>query len=179
MQYAIEMFFDKETEARLFGIARKVADEKISTKYFEWKQRPHITLACFNDPDEALCAEKLREFAEKHSAMPIHFGSVGMFCDTRAIFASPVMNIAMYQFQKDLHDHLSGFDTKGREWYCPERWVPHCGLALTGDDDNEAFFRASDLILREFTKMSGEGVELGLVKISFPVEEIFTVRLGR
>ena len=35
----------------------------------------------------------------------------------------------------------------------------------------------SDLILHEFTKMSGRFVSVGLVKISFPVEEICTFDL--
>mgnify|MGYP007111799608 CR=1 FL=1 len=52
MQYAIELFFDKETEASLFELAKKVADANLSTKYLEWKTRPHVTLACFNDVDE-------------------------------------------------------------------------------------------------------------------------------
>ena len=37
----------------------------------------------------------------------------------------------------------------------------------------------SDLILREFKKMSGQFVAVGLVKITFPVEEIYTIELGR
>lgn len=61
----------------------------------------------------------------------------------------------------------------------PNRWVPHCTIALTGDDESEAFFRASDVLLREFKKISGEFVSIGLVKITFPVEEIFTVNMNR
>lgn len=179
MQYAIELFFDKETENRLFHLAERVAEEKISTKYLEWKTRPHITLACFSDVDEALCAEKVGIFAQSHKVMPVHFGSIGMFTDTRAIFASPIMNMDMYLLHSELHECLKDFDTKGWEWYCPNRWVPHCGLALTGQDDSDAFFKASDLLLREFEKMSGEFVEIGLVKISFPVEEIYSAQLSR
>ena len=61
----------------------------------------------------------------------------------------------------------------------PNRWVPHCTIALTGDDESEAFVRASDVLLREFKKISGEFVSIGLVKITFPVEEIFTVNMNR
>ena len=43
----------------------------------------------------------------------------------------------------------------------------------------EIFYKASDLILREFRKMYGEFTKLGLVRITFPVEEIFTVELGK
>ena len=178
MQYAIELYYDKETEKKLFDIAQKIADEKISTRFLEWKTRPHLTLACFNDVDEAYCIKKLKDFAENHKIMPAYIGSVGMFNDTKTIFVSPVMNSGMYQFQRELHENLKEFDTTGWEWYCPDRWVPHCTIALTNDDEKEAFFQASDLLLREFKKISGEFVAIGLVKITFPVEEIFTVEMN-
>ncbi|MCM1183513.1 MAG: 2'-5' RNA ligase family protein [Roseburia sp.] len=177
MQYAIELYFDNETEDKLFGLAKKVAAEKISTKFLEWKTRPHLTLACFNDVDEGECIERIREFAKKHKVLPAYIGSIGMFNDSKTIFVSPVMNSSMYQFQRELHEALNGFDTKGWEWYCPDRWVPHCTIALTKEDADEAFFKASDLLLHEFKKISGKFVSIGLVKVTFPVEEIFTIDL--
>lgn len=179
MQYAIELYYDKETEDKLFDLAKKIADEKISTKFLEWKTRPHLTLACFNDVDERGCVKKLKIFAQDHNVLPAYIGSIGMFNDTKTVFVSPIMNSGMYQFQRELHEHLKDFDSKGWEWYYPNRWVPHCTIALTGQDESEAFFKASDLLLREFKKMSGEFVAIGLVKITFPVEEIFTVELSR
>lgn len=178
MQYAIELYYDKETEDKLFELAKRVADEKISTRFLEWKTRPHLTLACFNDVEEAKCIEKLKAFAKDHKTMPAYIGSIGMFNDTKTVFVSPVMNSSMYQFQRELHEFLEEFDTKGWEWYCPDMWVPHCTIALTGDDNDNAFFKASDLLLHEFKKMSGKFVSIGLVKVSFPVEEIFTVDLS-
>lgn len=178
MQYAIELYYDKETEDKLFELAKRVADEKISTRFLDWKTRPHLTLACFNDVEEAKCIEKLKAFAKDHKTMPAYIGSIGMFNDTKTVFVSPVMNSSMYQFQRELHEFLEEFDTKGWEWYCPDMWVPHCTIALTGDDNDNAFFKASDLLLHEFKKMSGKFVSIGLVKVSFPVEEIFTVDLS-
>ena len=178
MQYAIELFFDKETEEKLFALAQRVAEEKLSTKYLEWKTRPHVTMACFNDIDEEKCKRQLESFAKAHNAIPVHFASVGMFNDTRAIFASPVMTESMYQLQRELHEYMKGFDTKGWEWYCPNTWVPHCALAMTGEDADDVFYKASDLILHEFRKMSGMFVSVGLIRITFPVEEIFTVKLN-
>ena len=55
--------------------------------------------------------------------------------------------------------------------------MPYCTLALTKEDDEDIFFKASDLILREFEKISGKFVSIGLLKITFPVDEIFTVEL--
>jgi hypothetical protein len=55
--------------------------------------------------------------------------------------------------------------------------VPHYALALMVEDETEAFFKASDPILRRFEKLSGKFTSIGLVKITFPVEEIFMVNL--
>ena len=52
MLYAIELYFDKETEKKMAALAERVAEENLSTKFLEWKTRPHLTLACFNDVDE-------------------------------------------------------------------------------------------------------------------------------
>ena len=49
MQYAIELYYDKEIEDQLFELAKRVTNEKISTKFLEWKTRPHLTLACLNE----------------------------------------------------------------------------------------------------------------------------------
>lgn len=179
MQYAIELYFDEKTESQLMELAQKIADEKISTKFLEWKTRPHLTLACFNDVDEDDCRGKLKDFVTNYRVLPAYIGSVGMFNDTRTIFVSPVMNRDMYQFQRELYECLQGFDASGWEWYCPDRWVPHCTIALTRDDEEDAFFRASDLMLHSFQKLCGEFTSIGLVKITFPVEEIFTIDLKR
>ncbi len=178
MQYAIELYFDRETEQNLYDLAKKVAENGLSTGFLDWKTRPHVTLACFNNVDERKCGELLAGFARKHGRIPVHIGYVGMFNDTKTIFAAPIMNSKMYKLQRELHECLRDFDTTGWEWYRPDRWAPHCTLALTGKDDEEIFYKASDLILREFQKMSGEFISVGLVKISFPVEEIFTAELS-
>ena len=177
MQYAIELFYDEKTEQKLLHLAQRVADEKLSTKFLEWKTRPHLTLACFNDVEEEKCIQQLKKFAQNHNRMPAYIGSVGMFNDTKTIFVSPIMNRSMYQFHQELHESLNGFDTTGWEWYCPDIWVPHCTIALTREDADAVFYKASDLILHEFEKISGAFVSIGLVKITFPVEEIYTTAL--
>lgn len=177
MQYAIELYFDKETENKLFHLAQMVAEKNLSTKLLEWNTKPHLTLACFNNVDEQKCINQLKNFAQCHKVIPVHIGSIGMFNDTKTIFASPVMNRSMYQLQEELHKCLNDYDTCGWEWYCPDSWVPHCTLALTGEDDESVFYKACDLLLREFKKMRGEFVSIGLVKITFPVNEVYTVEL--
>ena len=63
MQYAIELFFNEEMEKELFHYAQRIAEEKLSTKYLEWKIRLRITLACVHDVDEKACTETIKLFA--------------------------------------------------------------------------------------------------------------------
>lgn len=39
MQYAIELYYNEELEQKLFNLAKRVADEGLSTKFLEWKTR--------------------------------------------------------------------------------------------------------------------------------------------
>ena len=177
MQYAIELYFDEETEQKLWEIPDAIKDAGLSVKYHEWKTRPHITLACFSDVDEEKAKKRLRAFAEEQTVMPAYLGSLAMFTDTRVIFAAPVMREEMYAMQRALHEAMEGFDTKGWEWYLPGRWVPHCGLALMQEDPEENFYKACDLALRKFQKTVGKFTSVGLVKISCPVAELETFAL--
>nr|WP_308629148.1 2'-5' RNA ligase family protein [uncultured Eisenbergiella sp.] len=177
MQYAIEMYFDTATEKAIYNVANKIAERGISSKFMDWKTRPHVTLACFNDVDEDRCQKLLKDFAITHGKKPAYLGSVGMFNDTKTIFLSPIMTKTMYDLQRELQERMNVFDTAGWEWYLPDRWVPHCTVALTGEDPEEAFFDAADLVLHEFEKLQGTFTSLGLVKVTFPVEELYTVEL--
>ena len=85
----------------------------------------------------------------------------------------------MFQFQRELCEQLGEFDSNKYGWYHPNRWVPHCALALMNEDQEEAFYQASELILRSFKKLSGKFTAIALVKISFPMEELFTAQLDR
>lgn len=73
---------------------------------------------------------------------------------------------------------MNEFDSKGWEWYQPDGWVPHCTIALTSEDEENVFYQASDLILREFEKIEGFYTSVGLVKITFPVEDLVTFDFG-
>lgn len=179
MQYAIELYFDKNTEDSLLRLANRIGEEKLSTGFLSWKSRPHLTLGCFNDVDEAEATALLECFAYEHQPMTADIESVGMFTDTRVIFAQPVMTAEMYQLQRELYDCFAAYDTTGWEWYRPDAWTPHCTLALLASDGEEAFLQASQLVLREFQKTVGQFTAVGLVKVTHPVEELFTFPLGQ
>lgn len=113
MIYAIEMYFDKATEEKIMDIARKVADAGISTKYLEWKTRPHITLGVFNDIDEKRCTELLERFAAKHKPIKAHLHSVASWSDTKVIYLNPGMTRWLYDLHDEVYELMQEFDTRG------------------------------------------------------------------
>lgn len=178
MKYAIEMYFDKETESKIMNLAQKVADNNLSTKFLEWKTRPHVTMAVFDDIDENKCIDLLKDFAKDVNIIPAFLDSVAMFNDKKVVFLNPTMTKSMYQLHADLHEKLKEIDAQSWKWYKPDGWVPHCTIALNSEDDEEVFYKTSELILREFKKTEGRYESFGLVKITFPVEEIAIVPFG-
>ena len=101
--YAIEMYFDKETEEKIMRLAHKIADAGLSTKYLEWKTRPYATLAVYNDIDVDRCAQLLEKFANDRKAFSALFDAVGMFNYTKTIFLSPVMTRSLYELHSELY----------------------------------------------------------------------------
>ena len=178
MPYAIELFFNKETEEKLYRYVEIIAKEDLSRKFFDSKARPHVALAGFNDVDEKMCIERLNQFAKEQKKLPAYMGSVGMFTDTKTIFASPIMTDELYRIHRELHECLCSFDSKGYEWYYPGRWVSHSTLAMMRSDSDEAFYKACDFVLREFEKINGIFESIALVKISDIAEEIFVAELN-
>lgn len=174
MTYAIEMFFDSETEEKIMSLANKIADAGLSTKYLEWKTRPHVTLMVFDNVEEDKCINLLERFAKNHKAFPAILESVGMFNETKTIFLSPIKTRSMYELQRELYELMKELRSTVWEWYKPDGWVPHCTVALTSEDEEEVFYQASELVLREFKKFEGVYTSVGLVKITFPVEELVT-----
>ena len=170
--YAFELFFDSEMEEKIMTLARIVAEKGISTRYLEWKTHPHITLGVFEDIDETKGADILKAFAKSHAPSPAFLHSVAMFTDTKVVYLLPALNQSLFDLQRELYDRMSEFHGQWKDWYRPDVWAPHCAVALTAEDGQDAFYQASELILRAFQKTGGMYSSVGLVKITFPVEEL-------
>ncbi len=179
MKYAVNLYFDKDTEEKLSSLANSIADETKSDKISGYNIRPHLTLACFNDVDEPKCIKLLKTFAESRKAMPVKIGSVGMFTDSNTVFAVPTMTAEIIRLQHELHDVMSEFDKTGWDRYCPDNWSPHCTLAYTIEEGNEVFLKASEVLLRKFHPMTGKYAGLGLVNITPQAKDIFEIELPR
>jgi len=48
MLYAVELYFDKETEEKIMRLLNGIAKKGISKRYLEWQTRPHAIAYFFN-----------------------------------------------------------------------------------------------------------------------------------
>ena len=120
----------------------------------EWKTRPHVTLAVYNDIDADRCAQLLEKLADEHRASPAILDSVGMFNDTKTIFLSPTITRGLYDLHSELHALMKEFEASAWKWYKSDGWVPHCTVALTSEDAENVFYEVSDLVFCMSSKSS-------------------------
>lgn len=170
MRYAVEMYFDKESENKIWKYIEKIKDSGLGKRYYDWGVKPHVSLGIFNDIDEDRADEVLEEFAKSHKVIPAYLGSVGIFPDSGAIYLAPIVREDLINLNKDLLDAMKELDPNPERWYSPGVWIPHCAVALELDRDNLA--KAADIVIHDFEKLAGEFVSFGFVKVLEPSVEM-------
>ena len=79
MNYAIEMFFDKETDTSIREIWNDLHESKQSSYMSESGSIPHVSLTVFNQLDIDECNKRLTEFANSACGIEISLASIGTF----------------------------------------------------------------------------------------------------
>ena len=177
MLYAVELYFDKETEEKIMRLPQGIAEKGLSTRYLEWKTRPHITLGLFNNIDLEKCDTLLEEFTKQVKSLPAHLSSIGVFNNSRCIFLSPVVTRELLQLHLNFHDTFSFCDHSGYEYYLPDIWAPHCTVMLGNSDDDNAFYEAAKHVIENYEVLHGLFCEISFVEITMPVKEHTSHRL--
>lgn len=175
MPYAIEMFFDKNSDAYIRQIWRTLKENDISSFMHDSGNTPHISLAVFNKLDVSDADQKLHDFSARMPKFQIPLVNIGTFPTGEGVlFLSPVVTEELLHFHKALHDLFN--DAKDDQWpfYLPGLWIPHCTLALnlTREKLHEAF----DAVLSTHKPLGVEVDRIGLVEFH-PVKVIKEYKL--
>jgi 2'-5' RNA ligase len=171
MLYAVELYFNKETEEKIMRLPQGLAEKGLSTRYLEWKTRPHITLGLFNNIDLEKCDKLLKEFAKEVTSLPAHLSSIGIFNNSRCIFLSPVVTRELLQLHLNFHNIFSFCDHSGYEYYLPDSWVPHCAVMLGDSDNDNDFCESAKHVIENYGVLHGLFSEISFVEITMPVKE--------
>jgi len=79
MPYAVEMFFDKESDEYIRGLWRTLRESGISSYMYDSENVPHITLSVFRELDTADADKRLISFTEKVSKFKLVLVNLGAF----------------------------------------------------------------------------------------------------
>ncbi|MCQ6562497.1 2'-5' RNA ligase family protein [Paenibacillus mendelii] len=164
--YAVELFFNDAVERSVRLIWRELHELGISsTMYGIEEQRPHITVAVYNEIGQVeQLLEKVEAFMAKRDKLRLNFDVVGTFPTTRTLFASPTVTQELLRFHADYYAQCGGdWAASVSPLYIPGGWNPHCTLAIKLTDDQ--LRQAMAHVVPNFMPIAGETVELGVVKL--------------
>lgn len=161
MPYAVELYFDKESNNHIRNILNFLKNNNIP---LDEKTEPHISLALYNDLyDENKFLKELYDFSLNIQSFKISFSSIGIFLTEESVlFFAPVVTKNLLNIHKKYHNTFSQYNYNTIEYYKPNNWVPHCTIAmnLTESQLTNAVEKIKDI----FIPFSCNIVGIGLLK---------------
>ncbi|WP_412969150.1 2'-5' RNA ligase family protein [Fredinandcohnia sp. 179-A 10B2 NHS] len=131
--------------------------------------RPHITLAVYNSelPVENYI-NSFRFFTENLTQIEVNFDILSTFppnekFHTSVVFMPPTITSHLYETHRQFYKELIKYNSFANELYVPERWNPHCTLAI--GLDKQSLFKTFEYCISHFRPLEGKIKEIALVKI--------------
>jgi 2'-5' RNA ligase len=163
MLYAIEMFFDENSETNIQRIWRSLKESGISSYMNDSGSVPHITLSVFNKIDVNDVNNRLVSFSEKISKFTLSLSSIGAFpSEEGVLFLAPIVTEKLLHIHHLFHNSFT--DLKEDQWpyYLPGSWVPHCTLSI--NTKREKVHEALDIVIKAYSPLRIEVNRVGLVE---------------
>lgn len=131
MTYAIVLYFDPTTEARLRTLREALDRQLVDSLLAAAGVRPHLSLTVLRDVDPAALRPELRQLAGGFQPLSLSLGAVGTFPgDDGVVFVSPSVTAELLALHDRLLQRLDGLGLAMAPFYGRDRWVPHCTAAM-------------------------------------------------
>lgn len=171
MRYALEIFFDNKTEERIMEIVNGINEQGVNNTFLSWENRPHISLAGFNDVDINMCNKLLGEFANKTKAFQTQLVSIGVFNTTNNVFLSPIVTKELIDLHHNVHDLFNFCNSTGFEYYLPNNWIPHCAIMMGQPGNNKDLCEATKYVIENHRPLIGTICEICFIEATIPIKE--------
>ena len=140
--YAIVLYFDDTTNKIIGNMIERTATLSGNSYMLDINIPPHVTLGCFLSDEQSDLLEKVESFAKSVTPFKVTFHSIGAF-EPYVLFASPVKDECLTQMNNALHKLLlNDYEPAENANYLPDRWMPHCSLAVRLDAEQFAKAKA-------------------------------------
>jgi 2'-5' RNA ligase len=172
MGYAVELYFDSETEKSIWDLRHALIGQGISSTISELGDRPHISLAVFPNVDCDTLISLTKEYAGKIEPFDFKLSAIGTFpTDENGLFLSPVPTNLLLNCHQGFHDRLAESKITPSAYYIPENWIPHCTVEMNIPD--EQLPKAVEVCKKEFKPLLGQFREIGVVEFR-PIKHLAT-----
>jgi len=140
--YAIVLYFDNTTNIIIGNMIERTAALSGNNYMLDINIPPHVTLGCFFSNEQANLYERVESFAKGVTPFEVTFHTIGAF-EPYVLFASPVKDERLTQLNALLHESLlNSYEPAENANYLPDRWMPHCSLAVRLDAEQFAKAKA-------------------------------------
>lgn len=131
--YAIVLYFDDTTNKIIGNMIERTATLSGNSYMLDINIPPHVTLGCFFCGEQSDLLEKIESFVKSVTPFKVTFHSTGAF-EPYVLFASPVKDECLTQLNALLHESLlNSYKPAENTNYLPNKWMPHCSLAVRLD----------------------------------------------
>lgn len=162
MPYAVEFYFDSESEGQFRRIVEHI--EAAVMPMAVHGHRPHLSLVVSDGVQVEAFRPALQQFAAQVAPFVIGFPGLGIFPTSEGVLYATV---TFTQHLRDLHARFhtlfTPFAVGLHDYYRVDRWTPHCtvGFGL----GTEQLARAVEVALREPLPATAQAHSIGLVNI--------------
>ena len=175
MTYAINLYFDKESEKTIEHIWNELAIDGISTHMVEIDSKPHITLTIYNDLDIIDFEKRFTEFVNNYHSFELQCSYIGIFPQRKGtVFIAPTMTDDLIKIHRDFHSLFQDYSHQEWDYYKSDCWFPHC--TISNGTSDEAVPEIIRQVLDIYQPMKIKIESIGIVKL-FPIKYLKEQRL--
>lgn len=129
MSYAIEVYFDRETEQKIFALWQHLREANYPCTMLQANYRPHVSLMVSEGIKRAKLESALHEWSSTQSPISLTFSTVTTFPgDGGVVFLKVDASAFLRQWQQSTWENFSHLLEEPRSYYEPNVWVPHCTI---------------------------------------------------
>lgn len=169
MYYAIELYFDEQSDLAIRQVWERLKLAALSDSMISSGSRPHVSVAVSDGVNLDLLRSGLTSFATLRFPK-IEMDRLGVFAgqESSVIYAAVKPRDELLALHRLFYDRFEGALIRAREYYYPGRWVPHCTI---GFDISNSRMKETMQTLDNFMPVSATIVEVGVVR-GLPVQDL-------
>lgn len=134
MAFAISLWFDETTEAKIYKIWQDFHVNSIASAFHLGSYRPHITAAVCESLDINAFHDDLSQKLAGQASFDLQFSHLGLFLnEPPVLFFGVVHTKPMDLVRERILTSVATFGKGLGPYYHLDNWTPHCTLALTID----------------------------------------------